>query len=69
MHHFGEDSFTVFPTPTGYDIIFTNRTTGKQIRMNFPREGLFDDPLREISGDEVENVAREISHIFRNRLV
>ena len=69
MHHFGEDSINVIPVGPDYDVIFKNKATGREVRMRIPGLGAFDDPTREITPSEVENLGRVIAHTLRQHLV
>ncbi len=69
MHHFGEDSTEVKSHPDHYDLIFTNKSTGRKVNMTLPRTGVFDDPNKNLEEAQAWDLAREIAHRLRDMLV
>ncbi len=64
-HHFNLDTAIIIPpSPTSYphyELIFVNNDSGEQVRMHIPRFGMFEDPTREITPAQVEDIAEHIA--------
>ena len=53
--------YTVNPVTGGFEVVFPNKDTGVEIHMTIPKDGLFEgDPTREITQQEVKDLAEEI---------
>lgn len=68
MHHYGEMHFKVGISGDEFEIILFNHITGAQITVHGPLEGVFEDKMRRIDQEGVENLGREIAHVFRKVL-
>jgi hypothetical protein len=69
MHHYGEDAIEVSRSDTGFTIIVKHHQTGERITITGPIKGIFPDPQREIKPYELDNLARELAHGFRQWIV
>ena len=71
-HHFtalAAHLIIVPPSPSdhpSYELIFINTDSQEQVRMTIPRYGMFTDPGREITHEEVEQVASFIADYLHN---
>ena len=53
--------YTVNQVAGGFEVVFTNKDTGAEIHMTIPEDGLFEgDPTRQITQQEVKDLAREV---------
>jgi hypothetical protein len=62
MHHF--EDFKIVEDPTSYDVIYRNDHTGEEITVKIPRAGVFEDPNREATREDVRRVAQNIGRIL-----
>ena len=71
-HHFtalAAHTIIIPATPSdhsSYELVFINTDSGEQVRMTIPRYGMFTDPGREITNDEVEQVAAFVADYLHN---
>ena len=68
MHHYGEDSTEVTASDSSFHVVFRNKATGQLITMHIPRVGATGSGASP-TDQHVKDVANEISHILRQRLV
>jgi hypothetical protein len=68
MHHFEEFRITRHPRGESFDITYTNEHSGKEIKMNIPETGVFENPERVLTQGEVEQIARDVGHYLSNKL-
>jgi hypothetical protein len=69
MHHFEEFRIVRGADDESFDITYTNAHSGKSIIMNVPESGVFEDPDRILSEDEVELVAQRVGHTLSHSLI
>jgi hypothetical protein len=63
-------TFKIGRTDSGYNVEFLNKDTGQQITMSIPLSGIFEgDPSREITRNEVKNIATAVSDVLDKHLV
>ena len=63
-------TFKIGQRVSGYDVEFLNKDTGQQITMSIPLSGIFEsDPSREITHNEVKDLANAISDVLDKHLV
>lgn len=67
MHHWEEFKIAADPAG-GFDIIYTNKQSGKRITIALPPTGVFSDPGKRITQDKAEDIAREIGEILSKSL-
>ncbi len=67
MHHYGEDSTEVLASEGTYVLVFRNKSTGREITMNIPRDGVTETGT-PLTRPAAENLSRDIAHLLRERL-
>lgn len=71
-HHFTNFSASMIiipPSPSAhpsYELVFINTDSGEQVRLTIPRHGMFSDPTREITSDEVGHIADFMAEYLYN---